>query len=221
MKIEKKLRDESDLTNKRILEDGQELKANLMAEYCTSSKEAASKRIYKRKSVIITMCCILVCFLSVGIVLPIVLRNDGPTVYLKKNEVSNSISLENIYKVIDMQIDENNYDVTMPTIVHDSISNDILYYTVKIDSKTVFPRGDVYFVNNDNYTLFDEKYESICKWNDINVFYTVSPGSLTDIPSVRVAGVVEYAQFRIYFIYTDIDLGEQVTPINFLNSLFL
>ncbi len=161
------------------------------------------------------------CFLAVGIVLPIVLRNDGPTVYLKENEVSSSISLENIYKVIDMQINENNYDVTMPAIVHDSISNDILYYTVKIDSKTVFPRGDVYFVNNDNYTLFYDEYESICKWNDINVFYTVSPGSLTDIPSVRVVGGVEYAQLRIYFIYTDIDLGEEVTPISFLNSLFL
>ncbi len=221
MKIEKKLRDESELTNKRILEDGQELKANLMAEYCTSSPKDASKHIYKRKPVIITMCCILVCFLAVGIVLPIVLRNDGPTVYLKENEVSSSISLENIYKVIDMQINENNYDVTMPAIVHDSISNDILYYTVKIDSKTVFPRGDVYFVNNDNYTLFYDEYEYICKWNDIDVFYTVSPGSLTDIPSVRVAGGVEYAQLRIYFIYTDIDLGEEVTPISFLNSLFL
>lgn len=222
MNIDKKLKDEAKRMDEKILEEGKELKERLMQEYCISSETATvNKSINQRKSLVITMCCVILCLLIVGICLPIFLNNDKPVHYLKENEIYSETTLENIYEFVDVKVNEQNFTATLPMIFQDSVSSDILYYRVKIDSKMVFPRGDLYFVTNNNYVLFDEELESFCKWHNFNVNYNCQSSEMDNIPTNKVSGCLEYKQLRIYFTYTDIDLGEQISPVTFLDSLLL
>lgn len=222
MNIEKKLKDEVKHLDEQILEEGKELKASLMQEYCiTSDTAAVNKPVTQRKSLVITLCCVIGCLLIIGICLPIFLNNDKPVHYLKENEIYSETTLENIYEFIDVKVNEQNFTVTSPTVFQDNVSSDILYYRVKIDSIMVFPRGDLYFVTNKNYVLIDNEYELTCLWLNNKVNYEVRTNESGGIPSVQVSGCLEYGQLRIYFTYMDIDLGETVTPINFLDMLFI
>lgn len=221
MKIEKRLKEEVELTNKQILEKGQDLKAKLKEEYCVSSqKPAVSIPFYKRKSAIVSVCCVFVCLLVVGVCLPLLL-NNASTKYFKENEVSADITLESIYDVVGVRIDEANFSVTLPTVFNDSVSGDVLYYKVRVDAITAMPYGDVYFVANKNYKLFDKEYvgKTHCKWKNYNVNYNIFMDNLDNMPVVQVIGCLEYGELRINFSYIDMDLGETVTPIAFLDLL--
>lgn len=222
MRVEKKLEEEVKYTDDRIFETGKKLKAKLIEEYCISAEGAVTnKPIYKKKSAIVTMCCVFVCLLVVGICLPIFLDNDKPIHYLKENEVTHDTTLETIYENVAIQINEDNYVVTLPTVIEDSISGDTLAYRVKVESVLVFPYGEVYYVTNKNYVLFEEDISNEkCIWNEYNVSFKSRTGYRENIPTIQVTGCLEYDKLRVYFTYTDVDLGEPVTPISFLDSLF-
>lgn len=222
MKGEKKLREESKRLDEQILEEGKELKANLIREYCIApDTTVVNKPTVQRKSLVIMLCCVIGCLLIVGICLPIFLNNDKPVHYLKENEICSKTTLENIYEFVDVKVNEQNFTVTSPRVFQDSVSNDILYYRINVDAVTVFPYGNLYFVTNKNYILFDEEFESNCEWHNYDVKFNCQSSNIDTIPSVLVSGYLEYGQLQIYFTYTDIDLGETVTPINFLDSLFI
>lgn len=229
MKIKKRLKEEVQLTDESIFETGKDLKAKLIEEYCApTEKVILNKPIYRRKPVIATACCIFVCLLTVGVCLPVFLNKDKPidTVkpieYLKENETVNDTTLDNIYSVVNLRMNEDDFSVTMPKIIQDSISEDTLYFMAKIESKIVFPYGEIYFVTNPNYVLYEDEAvnEFNCKWKNYDVTYNVLSNALIEIPSVQVTGCLEYGQLRIYFTYTDVDLGEPTIPLSFLDSLF-
>lgn len=223
MKIEKKLKNEVGYTDKKILEKGKDLKEALMTEYCAqAANTVVAKPAYKRKPVIISICCVIFCLLAAGICLPILLNAGEPIHYLKENETSNATTLETICEAIDIAINEENFIVSSPTSIVDSISEDLLLYSIKIESKIVFPFGSVYFVTNKNYILFAENTNNEhCNWNGFDVSFDILSDVLNDLPVVKITGCLEYDQLRIYFTYTDIDMGEPTTPINFLDSLLI
>ena len=68
MKGEKKLREESKRLDEQILEEGKELKANLIREYCIApDTTVVNKPTVQRKSLVIMLCCVIGCLLIVGI----------------------------------------------------------------------------------------------------------------------------------------------------------
>lgn len=161
--------------------------------------------------------------------MPIFLNNDEPIndvppiEYLKENEVASDTTLDSIYSAVDLRINEESFVITAPRIVQDSVSGDTLYYRATIDSRMVFPYGDIFFVTNPNYVLYDNEAvsEYNCKWGNYNTMYKVLSNESIDIPSVQVKGCLEYKQLRFYFTYTDIVLSEPITPTTFLDSLFI
>lgn len=223
MRIEKKLKQEVKATDKKILEDGQDVKQLLMDEHFnTSTPTGEAIAIYKRKPLLISVCCIFVVLLVAGIIW-LSFPKEQPIHYLRENEVTFETTLQEIYNAVDVRIDENNFSITFPKRVEDSVSNDILYYQISIESTQIFPYGLVYFVTNKNYQLMDESdiNEESCLWHEYTVTYTPRSKTLNGMPTQEVTGCLEYKQIRIYFSYTDVDIGEEVNPSEFLDSLIV
>lgn len=221
MRIEKKLKEEVKKMNERILADGEELKQTLIRDYCITTENSKKKQTsFKNKSVII-ICCVLVCMLAVGIILPIILKDDGPIHYLKENEINSETTLKAICEATDVQINEQNFNVSLPKVIQDSVSNDILFYSIQAESVQLFPIGTINFITNNRYELVSNEYNKTCIWKESNVMYRMVPSDMNGLPTIQVDGYFEYSNIRIYFSYTDIDLGESVTPVNFLDSLII
>lgn len=223
MRIEKRLRQEVEATDKKILEEGHHVKHLLMDEHCTASKPTSEVvAINRRNPVLISVCCLFVVLLVAGIVW-FSLPKDQPVHYLRENEVTFDTTVEEIYNAADVRINENNFTVTFPQRVEDSVSGDILYYQISIESTLIFPYGLVYFVTNANYEFVDIEitYQNNCSWKEFSVSYAVVTKEIDGLPMVEVTGCVEYKQIRIYFSYTDIDFGDEVKPSEFLDSLIV
>ncbi len=219
MRIEKRLENEAKLADEKILAEGDTLKQSLMQEFCIASEKSTSKQsVLRKKSMIVTICFVFVCLLTLGICLPILLTNEKPVLYLKENELSIETTLDTIYGVTGFKLDENNYTITIPTRVEDKISKDILYYAVKIESKQMFPYGSINFITNKNYELTDREFMESTIWNDSQVHFNILPKNLDVLPTMQIEGYFEYNKMRISFTYTDVDLGEQINPTD---SLFI
>ncbi len=219
MRIKKRLKEEVEYTDRKILEEGQQLKAELIASYCVPTQK--STPIYKRKSFIATMCCVLVCILTVGIVLPITLNNSTIR-YSKENEVTSETTLANIYSAINFKLNEEKFSLTYPQKTEDSITGDILYYSIKVDATELFPYGLVELVTNKNYEYPNTPpYKSDCVWKGCSVSFMATNSNSDGLPTVQVVGCVDYKNVSIYFSYTDMDTGEPISPNLFLESLIL
>lgn len=220
MKIEKRLKQEADYTNRQILEDGQDVRESLIRDFCKPASEiTATKQKNIKKPLWITVSCLIVCSLIIGICC-LTLLPDKDIVYLKENEIASEITFEELTDNVNIELNRSNFTITSPQKTMDSISQDILFYSLQFESRDIFPYGQISFSKNKNYK-FQDKYTvtNSCEWNNCEVKYSVIQANVEELPVLIISGQLNYNDIRIFFEYNDIDLGEQVTPTDFLNSL--
>lgn len=220
MRIEKRLKQEVEYTKQKILEDGQDIRENLIRDYCNTSTENTAVKPKKIKKLLwITASCLIVCLIVVSVCCITLLPSDTVN-YLKDNEITEDISLEEFVKNIGIEINESKFTIKSPRKTNDSISQDLLYYTIQFESKNILPYGQISFSTNKNFS-FEDKHEMTerCEWNNCEIKYSLVPTDVDGMPEIYVSGKLNYKGIQMFFNYTDIDMGDTVTPITFLDSL--
>ncbi len=224
MNIKKILKEDSENVDKQISQEGQKLYKTLSQKYCVQSNgTAVVHKKSSRSALIITIACVFVCLLTAGILW--ISLSHRETEYRKDDERTADITIESIYKETGnkVNINTNAYNIVATNKVYDSVSQDYLYFSVKIKDTNNLVNGNISLVANAKYS-FSETYpaeptETV--WNNITVKYAIASHSIDAITTNNVFGYFEYNKLKIYFSYEQMDLGQAATPIQFLEDALI
>lgn len=222
MKLSKYLQEESRKINEKILNDEPEkYKQEIAHHFENQNCEIAIRK--RTNQYMVAICAILIVILVTSILLWVFLPQRNK-IYYSENENLIDIAQNEVPTTILGCINTENYSIVSAQKSIDGLSNDILYYKLKIQQTTGVIIGDIYFVTNKDYNFSFDSTQPIssCKWSGYVVEYYYENIDVNDLPMVVVSGgLVIDENTKVYFTYNDLDVDQEVAPIDFLESALI
>ena len=215
MNIRKRIKAEQKHIDEEILKEGQPLYDRLTAQYCVPSAAAIAK---KKKKVIISLSCVMALILTAGIVMFFTLPRHAE--YLRENFMTEQMQLSD-FNAVDKRISviTDKYNASDVKRIYDKVSSDTLYYETKLQEIEGFTSGKLFLCTNKRFnfpTKFSETIKTI-KFNGLTVNYSETYET-SDLPMYKIFGGFSVGKTQVYFICHIVDLGVEVSPLNFLTD---
>jgi len=221
MRIKDYLRQENKEINEKILESEPEEHRKLFEQHFENqNSEVAIKKVPIR-NITIVACLIVIMVGIIGLFAWWISPKDNK-VYYRENEITKIVELDEVLAVSPFGINNEIYKISSPQCIVDEPTSEILYYALRIQQKNGLIDGKIYLVTNLNYDFILENAGDVietCTWKGYKIEYSFSRTSINDLPMITVSGSFSVNEmYRIYFMYSDLDVYQEYIPSNFLES---
>ena len=195
MNLKKLFKKEREHLEEKLYTEGDELYFNI--------SQTKTKRRVKSCAWFSSLATILI---ATAVSVPIIILSLSPKLYQEENICNTVSSIEQLHRNVKYLTVESNLDSEVNVVYFfDKLSNDSLYYNIKIKNK--FQGSDIYLVVNSNYSFnFKIKGETVSKQlNNYSIEYFMEEreSQLSNAPMYKYSGWIKVETEIAYFTYEE------------------